>query len=239
MTTYNLFNNHGDLPASIVPHAPYSTSPKLIELINKTNGNEHLKTISIHNQEMQSENDLFLHGDQEIPELFRNLGIDMKEIPGRGYTSIHYLREHLDPQHRILLVHNTLTTGEEVRMAEEHFPRLFWSTCGQANLYIENRLPDYAAFVSELANMTIGTDSLASNWALSVWNEMCTIKKYNSYLSFETLLEWATINGAKALGMEDRFGKIAVGRKPGINLIADFDQMGDPLIQKASLTKIA
>ena len=238
MATYQLFKAAPGLPASIVPHAPYSTSPELIRLINSTNGNEKHKTISIHNQEMQSENDLFLYGDSAIPELFRTLGIEMENIEGRGYTSIHYLMEHLDPHHRILLVHNTLTTAEEIRSADEHFPKLYWSTCAQANLYIENRLPDYAAFESEMANMTIGTDSLSSNWNLSVWDEMCTIKKYNSYLSFETLLEWATTNGAEALGMEERFGKIVTGRKPGLNLISEFDQNGDPLTQKALITKL-
>jgi cytosine/adenosine deaminase-related metal-dependent hydrolase len=239
MATYKLFSNNPEKQASIVPHAPYSTSPTLIDLINKTNGNKFRKTISIHNQEMQCENDLFLTGDQQITELFRSLGIEMDDFEPKGYSAIHYLLEHLDPEHRILLVHNTLTTAKDIQAADNQFSDLYWSTCAQANLYIENRLPDYAAFVTEMANMTIGTDSLASNWNLSVWDEMCTIKKYNSYLSFRTLLEWATINGAKALGMDDRFGKIAIGRKPGINLISDFDPTSDPLSQKATITKIA
>ena len=52
--------------------------------------------------------------------------------------------------------------------------------------------------------VTIGTDSLTSNWQLSIWEEIKTIKKYQSFVTLETLLTWATINGAKALGYDAR-----------------------------------
>jgi cytosine/adenosine deaminase-related metal-dependent hydrolase len=47
--------------------------------------------------------------------------------------------------------------------------------------------------------MTIGTDSLSSNWQLSILEEMKTIARYNSYIPFETLLQWATLNGAEGI----------------------------------------
>lgn len=64
--------------------------------------------------------------------------------------------------------------------------------------------------------MTIGTDSLTSNWQLSVWEEMKTIHKYCSYVPIETIVGWATINGAKALGFDSQLGSIEVGKKPGL-----------------------
>ena len=64
--------------------------------------------------------------------------------------------------------------------------------------------------------MTIGTDSLTSNWQLSILEEIKTIRKYASYVSLDTLLEWATINGAKALGFDHKLGSIEVGKKPGL-----------------------
>jgi aminodeoxyfutalosine deaminase len=72
--------------------------------------------------------------------------------------------------------------------------------------------------------MTIGTDSLTSNWHLSILEEMKTIARYQSYVPFETLLQWATLNGAMALGMEDELGSIEKGKAPGVlNLTFDPD----------------
>lgn len=67
--------------------------------------------------------------------------------------------------------------------------------------------------------MTIGTDSLTSNWELSVLSEMKAIAKYQSYIDFETMLQWATLNGAKALGFEEDLGSFDIGKTPGVNLL--------------------
>ena len=68
---------------------------------------------------------------------------------------------------------------------------MYFATCPNANLYIEGQLPHYLSFINADARMTIGTDSLTSNWQLSVLEEMKTIQRYHSYISTETLLKWA------------------------------------------------
>ncbi|HQV66448.1 MAG TPA: amidohydrolase family protein, partial [Saprospiraceae bacterium] len=104
--------------------------------------------------------------------------------------------------------------------------QIFWATCPNANLYIENKLPDYQIFRDADAKVTIGTDSLTSNWQLSIWEEIKTIRKYQSYIPLEELLTWATINGAEALSYEDRLGSFEVGKTPGIlHISGDIDQM--------------
>lgn len=95
----------------------------------------------------------------------------------------------------------------------------FWCTCPNANLYIENRLPNYRHFIDNQAVVCIGTDSLTSNWQLSILEEMKTIARFQSYVGFELLLRWATLNGALALGFEDDFGSIEVGKTPGLLLL--------------------
>jgi imidazolonepropionase-like amidohydrolase len=37
------------------------------------------------------------------------------------------------------------------------------------------------------------------------------------------LLTWATLNGARALGIDDRMGEIAVGKRPGLVIIEGAD----------------
>ncbi len=61
--------------------------------------------------------------------------------------------------------------------------------------------------------------ALASNHQLNILEELKTIAKNFPQISTETLLKWATINGAKALQMEDKLGSFEKGKQPGIVLI--------------------
>ncbi|MEM9836432.1 MAG: amidohydrolase family protein [Bacteroidota bacterium] len=202
---------------SAVPHAPYSVSPGLFQMINALNGNE-LQTISIHNQETPHEQALFQDGGGDFPTVFGGFGIDYK-VPSIGKGSIHYAMRHMDPNQRSLFVHNTLTAGEDIAVAHAWSSHVFWASCPNANLYIENRLPNYQTFMEQNAKVCLGTDSLTSNWQLSILEEMKTIQRYQSFISLETLLQWATLNGAEALGMADELGSIEVGKKPGLNVL--------------------
>lgn len=199
---------------NLSPHAPYSVSPALFRLIEQYNPAT-IKTISIHNQETVAENELFLTGSGAFFDFFSSFRFSTEHLPNIGKPSIYYALQHLSSGDRILYVHNTMTTKEDVINALTFNPKSYWATCPNANLYIETRLPDYEALVSGGATMTIGTDSLASNWQLSVWAEVATIMKYKSFLKTQDLLTWATRNGAEALGMEDTLGTFSVNKKPG------------------------
>ncbi|MGZ5219204.1 MAG: amidohydrolase family protein, partial [Chitinophagaceae bacterium] len=59
---------------------------------------------------------------------------------------------------------------------------------------------------------------LASNHQLNIVAEMKTIKQRFPFTKTEKLLEWATINGARALQMDDILGSFEKGKKPGIVL---------------------
>ena len=203
---------------TVVPHAPYSVSLNLfnkIKAINPQSG----ATVSIHNQETQPEQDLFLHGTGGFYDFYGKFGISLKEFKAHQKSSIHYALANMNPQNRTLFVHNTLTTQADIETAQAWSPNVFWATCPNANLYIENRLPNYQFFINTNARMTIGTDSLTSNWQLSILDEMKTIQRFQSYIPFETLLKWATLNGAKALGFDDTLGSIEIGKTPGLNLL--------------------
>jgi cytosine/adenosine deaminase-related metal-dependent hydrolase len=201
-------------PKAAVPHAPYSVSQGLFQKINSLNTS--IKTVSIHNQETQAEEDMFQNGNGAFINFFQGFGFKLDHFQPIGKSSIHYALSGMDPAHRTLFVHNTLTSLEDIYAAQAWSENVYWVTCPNANLYIENRLPDYSAFLDAGSCMTIGTDSLTSNWQLSVLEEMKTIARYQSYVPFETLLQWATYNGAKALGMDEKLGTIEAGKEPGL-----------------------
>ena len=218
---------------SAVPHAPYTVSRNLFQKINALNapGN----TVSIHNQETPGENALFLNKTGSFLDFYEGFGFPLDQFTPNGKPSIYYALENMDPNCRTLFVHNTESTPEDIRAAQAWSNNIYWATCPNANLYIENRLPNYQYFLDTEAKVTIGTDSLTSNWQLSILEEMKTIARFQSYVPFQTLLRWATINGAEALGFDDQLGSIEVGKKPGLLLLnlGEEEQLGyDTKVQR-------
>ncbi len=207
---------------SAVPHAPYTVSTPLYALINATN--QGTETVSIHSEETPAENELFITGGGPFHAFFQGFGASIDGFEATGKSSIHHALAHMNPANRTIFVHNTLTTAEGIRAAAAWGTNgVFWATCPNANLYIENRLPRYDTFIAEGAKVTVGTDSLTSNWQLSILEELKTISKYQSYLPLDTLLTWATINGAEALQFHDELGSLEVGKRPGLLVLSGLE----------------
>ncbi len=214
------------LSSSIIPHAPYTMSEKLLKMIDdyavKNNS-----IVSIHNQESEGENELFISKSGLMFDSFLKMGINPDLMRHTGVNSLKSTLPFLKNVSKLLLVHNTFTTKEDIAFAQSLFPILnsqflFWCTCPNANLFIENKLPDYNRFTKENARVTIGTDSLASNFSLSVLDELKTITKHFPEIPLQTLLLWATKNGADFLGFP-QLGTIEKGKKPRLNLLKNID----------------
>jgi cytosine/adenosine deaminase-related metal-dependent hydrolase len=228
-----IFDEQSDLNGnrkSMVPHAPYTVSKSLFKRINQANRQG--VTVSIHNQETVHENDFFLTKTGGFLNFYMDFNIPIDAFAPTKKTSIHYALQNMNAANRTLLVHNTMTTVEDIQAAQAWNEQVYWATCPNANLYIENRLPNYQYFLDTNARLTIGTDSLTSNWQLSILEEMKTIKKYQSYLTFDTILEWATLNGALALGFENDLGSLDIGKQPGINLLSDTNLNAQTTVKK-------
>ena len=96
---------------------------------------------------------------------------------------------------------------------------LIWCLCINANLYIENKTPPIEMLMKNNCPIVLGTDSYSSNWQLSVAKEMQAIRNNFTSLSIETILQWATINGARALQWDDELGSFEKGKKPGVVIV--------------------
>ena len=206
----------GPLKASVVPHAPYSVSEELFkEIYNHALENEDAG--SMHNQETDAENSFFKDKSGDFLGLYRFLGLDISFYSPSGKSSLQTVLPMLSPQ-KMLLVHNTVTNREDLAFAKKHHANLYWCLCPNANLYIENRLPDVQLLMEAGVKLTLGTDSLASNQELSILSEMKILQQHKA-IGLNDLLHWATINGAEFLGISEQFGTLAAGKRPGINLI--------------------
>jgi cytosine/adenosine deaminase-related metal-dependent hydrolase len=217
--------NEAGLTSGIVPHSSYSVSKPLFEMIRRNAGFEK-SILTIHNQESKSESEFFKSGTGDIANhLQNNLGIDISHWKPSGNSSLVSALEHLPVENQLLLVHNTFTTKEDLEELKKlrSLENTFFVLCPNSNLYIENQLPPVKLFHEETLNICLGTDSLASNHELSVLAEMITLQLHFPEIELEELFHWASLSGAKALQIDDKFGSFEVGKNPGVNLVTGID----------------
>ena len=106
----------------------------------------------------------------------------------------------------------------DINFAQSEHQQLYWCLCPNANLYIENILPNLAVLNEAELKLTLGTDSLASNHQLNILTEMQVLQD-EKQIPFNESIKWATLNGAEFLGIANQYGSLAIDKKPGIVLI--------------------
>jgi aminodeoxyfutalosine deaminase len=208
----------GKFRGAISPHAPYSVSPKLFQLINETAFG---KTLSIHNQETPTENDFLQNKSGDFLRLYQTLGIDISSFATNAKSSLQYWLPQLKNAKKLISVHNSFTSEADILFAKQYSPEqeMYFCLCPNANLYIENTLPPIEMLLKNNCTIVLGTDSYASNTQLNIFEEIKTIQKHFPQISLENILQWATINGAKALGIDDNFGSFNKGKNAGAVII--------------------
>lgn len=210
--------------ASFSPHAPYSVSRELWEMMMPHfEGN----TVTIHNQETPAENELFQKGSGDFVQMYQAMNIDQAHFTPTGKNSLPSYFPQLQKAKNVLLVHNTNTSEADMDFAtataKANQQSLYYALCVNANLYIENALPPIELLRSKNANIVLGTDSLSSNHQLSILEEVKTIARNFPSIPLAEMLQWATNNGAKALQMDAALGSIAPGKKPGIIVLENVE----------------
>ncbi|HEX7365836.1 MAG TPA: amidohydrolase family protein [Pelobium sp.] len=214
--------NAFDTSASITVHAPYSVSKELVKQLKEYSEGIDNK-ITIHNQECDEEDELYKTRSGPFLQFYKDLNINAETFTSQSKSSLQAMLPLMPKKQNILLVHNTYTCLKDVYFTKRFEKNIFWCFCPNANLYIEDKLPTYDFFKYSEFPFTIGTDSLASNHALSILEEMKILQKNIPDLTLNELLKWACINGAKFLGFEADLGSMAVGKTPGLNLLSNLE----------------
>lgn len=238
-----LFTNAGLLAAefkpqsvSITPHAPYSVSKELFKLIKKLSDSEP-NLLSIHNQECEDENKFYRYKLGGFLDMYKHFGIDIEYFRPQARNSLQSVIPLLSNRQKILMVHNTCTNLKDIYFIKRFDRKINWCFCPNANVYIEKRLPKIELFVNQGLNITLGTDSLASNSVLSILAEMQTIQQKFPVITLQTLVEWGTINGAEFLDIAASKGSLEAGKTPGLNLLTGVD--GFKLTPETKVRKLA
>lgn len=215
-----LYDNTTNLK-NIIPHAPYSLSNELFQKIHDFQNENSI--MSIHHLESEGELSFFKNGTGTIADRFIKWGLQMPTHIPTNKRPLESIAQYFINSNKLLLIHNTFIKKEDIDFASLNFSEIYYGLCPNANLYIEGKLPPIEILRNNNLNICLGTDSLASNNSLSIIEEIRTLKD-NFDIPLQELIQWATLNGAKALGFDSMLGSIEPGKKPGLNLInSDFD----------------
>lgn len=194
---------------SVAGHGLHTTAPDVLQSL-RAFALERNNLFSIHLAESEAETEFLSSGSGIWADFIASRGIDFShwdltsERPVQRALRLGLLGPGTLAVHLLQAARNELTvlsnTGTSVCL------------CPRSNFLLHNRLPDINACLAAGLAPALGTDSLASSPSLSLFDEMAFICEQYADLAPDTMLAFATINGAKALARPD-LGIVEPGRR--------------------------
>lgn len=200
---HDQLQNNSLISTAFAPHAPYTVS------------DEPLNQISTFAEELDIPIHIHLHETaHEVDDAVAQSGTrPMQRLCDLGLLSP-----------RLLAVHMTQLTDEEIALVAETGTHVIHSP--ESNLKLASGFCPTYQLQQAGVNIALGTDGAASNNDLDMMAEMHTaallakaVSCNASALPAEEVLRMATINGAKALGLESEIGSLEVGKAADITAI--------------------
>ena len=210
----NLLAFRTQITTGLTGHAIYSCSEPLLQKV-AAYALETRTPLSLHLLENPEERMLIEEGRGFFADYLRQLGYSLDNWRPPKISSVFYAERCLGFENRRLYVHLIYIREDELQHLATQ-PNTFIALCPKSNLFVEGRLPPIDQMAAIHPNITLGTDSLASNDRLSILDELKTIQHAFPHLSSAILIQWATLNGARYLGLEKILGSLTPGLFPGI-----------------------
>jgi len=185
------------------PHAPYTCNPeylrKVIELAKDINTGIH---IHLSESKKEVEDSYSNYGKSPIKHVY---DIGLFELPTIAAHCVHVSDEDID-----ILAENNVSVANNPG----------------SNLKLGNGFAPVEKMLKRGVNVALGTDGSSSNNNLNMFEEINLAAIINKAVNYDTTsvpaitaLKMATINGAKAVGLENEIGTIEAGKKADIIFI--------------------
>ena len=197
----------------ISPHAPYSVSDALFTGAAGMAITERLP-IAVHAAESEAEQLLVAEGEGDFAAALRARSID---VAPRGVTTIELLDRTGVLRARPLLVHCVRTTEDDRRRIADSGATVVH--CPASNAKLGHGIADLSGFLAAGIPVGLGSDSVASNNRMDMLDEARLALLFGRAVtrSWDGLpvtlgLALATLNGARALGLDREIGSLEVGK---------------------------
>ena len=208
LAVHSEYGSHSLVGVTLAPHAPYTVSDKPLERVACLSEELELPVhIHLHETEQEISMSLEQHGMRPLQRLDQ-LGL---------------------VNSRLIAVHMTQLTDEELDLLAKTGVSIVH--CPQSNLKLASGFCPVQKLRDRQVNVTLGTDSCASNDDLDVLGEMHTaallakgVARDASALPAYDSLRCATVHAAEALGIADKTGSLEVGKAADMTVL-DIEQV--------------
>lgn len=214
--------SNGRAHCSLCPYAGYTLPNSILKALAE-HADQNNKPLAVSNQRFRSENELFLKKSGELYRRMRQAGHDFSTFLPTGRGSLESLLPFLPAHANIILAFNTFTTLNEIQLTETTSKKIYWILCPSSEKAAGNPMPDFTAFYRNEAIVALGTGDAPLSEDTGILNELKLVNYHAPFVPLEELLSWSTLNGAKALRMENTHGSLEPGKKPGILLLKNIN----------------
>jgi cytosine/adenosine deaminase-related metal-dependent hydrolase len=203
---------------TLAAHAPYSVSPALLRAIRETVGRASLGPYSVHLSESPEEVQFVESGQGPWRTLLEELGAWEPSWTPPAKSSVAYLDAvgFLGPD--AVVVHGVQMSAADLIVLAERGSTLV--TCPRSNEFTGAGRPPVARFYESGVRVAVGTDSLTSAPDLNVFSELKAMRTLAPAVTAARLLDSATRQGARALGLDSEYGTIEPGKRGRILAVA-------------------
>ncbi|QQY09944.1 MAG: amidohydrolase family protein [Candidatus Xiphinematobacter sp.] len=197
----------GNSKVGLAPHSPYTASVALYRFV-KFCAEKYILPVSTHLAETSEELEMFRDGVGSLFEFLQGLGRNMSDCGKKSPVAL-LLGEKLMPMGALLVHMNYLDEDDWTFM---HNHRDFHVVhCPKTHAYFRRKKFHFDRFKQYGITTCLGTDSLASNDSLNLFEEMQLFLHEHPYVSEPEVFKMVTAHPAKAIGQAHRLGKIAPG----------------------------
>jgi len=196
----------------ISPHTPHTVSRHLmVELQKLSTWLEVPK--AIHLSESREEVSFMFDSSGPIAQVMYPMAHWESYLPPPlKATSTSYLDDLGVLDDRTLAIHAVQVTPADAATLKKRGVTVV--LCPRSNDRLNVGKAPYHLLKSVGLPLALGTDSLASNDSLSLWDEMRFLKESDpDAFTFQELLQMATLEGARALGIEHEAGSLEPGKR--------------------------
>ncbi len=205
---HDTYRHDSLINTAFAPHAPYTVSDEPLKRVNVLAEELDIPIhMHIHETAFEVEQSVEQHGKRPLQRL-SELGL-------------------LSP--RMLAVHMTQLNKDEIKELAKQGVSV--AHCPESNLKLASGFCPVGELVKAGVNVCLGTDGTASNNDLDMFGEMRTaallakgVANDSTCLDAHTTLKMATLNGAKALGLDETIGSLKKGKQADIVAI-NLDQL--------------
>jgi len=204
--------------ASLAAHAPYSVAPLVLRAIRQAIDRDPFAPCSIHVSESVEEIEFIRTGGGPWRALLEEVGSWNAAWAPPGGSPVEFLDESGFLGPRVLAVHGVQMSGADLDRLAARGTTLV--TCPRSNGHTGAGAPPIQEFYDSGVRVAVGTDSLASAPDLNVFAELATLRALAPGVPAASLLESATREGARALGLDARYGTIEPGKTARLIAVA-------------------